>query len=447
MRRRKFIKHSLLAGVGSSMLTSCRPKMDAEYIILGGGISGLYLAWLFDKNNMDYLLLEGSQRLGGRIFTHPVLNRDVGGRGIGDRYDETMKLVNAFNIDLIDITKSMGSPSSIYINEKFYPSWTESSPNPSRLEFSNLAESAQLEFLEEWYQKPTFDFPYDEFLKERGRTEEEIKLINHTSNYNDVFETSAINAFHSRAFRKFNGSKKIFNFKGGSQAFINKVVQQLKGDLQVNKMATKIMANGQNVTIQCEDGNTYRAKKAISTLPFSTLRDIDLDVSFNQNQAKAVKELEYTKITQIHFAAKSRYWEEDEAPVSMWTDTPLERIMDMDPSPDQTALVAWVNGKGTAFFDKMNEKEIADFTLKQMAKMRPASEGKIEYLGNHNWGKYKFNKGAYCEFKVGQAGLFEDMIRPAESLHFAGEHTAKKSRGIEAACESAVRVFNELIKK
>jgi len=103
-----------------------------------------------------------------------------------------------------------------------------------------------------------------------------------------------------------------------------------------------------------------------------------------------------------------------------------------------------VNGKGTAYFDNMSDKEIGDATLKILAKIRPASEGKVEYLGTHNWGKYEFNKGAYVEFGPGQAAWFEDMIKPAGNVHFAGEHTAKASRGIEGAAESAKRVFQEL---
>ena len=37
------------------------------------------------------------------------------------------------------------------------------------------------------------------------------------------------------------------------------------------------------------------------------------------------------------------------------------------------------------------------------------------------------------------------MIKPAGNMHFAGEHAARNSRGIEGAAESAKRVYNELI--
>ena len=445
MQRRKFIKTTAIAGLAASILPiSCNQKSDSEFLILGGGLSGLYLAWLLDKANIEYILLEGSNRFGGRLFTHPKLNREVGGRGIGDRYDETMKIINEFKIGLIDITKNIGSPSSIYLNGKLYSEWPESATNPSRLEFSKLKGIDGLSSLNEWYQRADLDIPYNVFLKNTGLTEAELNLINRSANYNDIFETSAINSYHSRAFRQFNGSKIIYNFEGGAQSLIDKIVQNLKGKLEVNKMVSKINDADGNIQIHCADGSTYQAKKAISTLPFTTLRKVKMNNSFSKNQTKAINELAYTHITQIHFRALGKYWEEDQTAVSMWTDTPLERIMDFNPSPDQTDLAAWVNGKGTAFFDKMTDSEIAKYTIDKMKEMRPASEGQIEYIGSHKWGQYKYNYGAYAEFKVGQAGLFEDMIKPAGNLHFAGEHTAAENRGIEAACESARRVFNEI---
>lgn len=446
MKRRKFIQNSLIAGTALGAAPfACKQKKDAEIVILGGGYSGLYLAFLLEKAGREFILLEGSDRLGGRMFTHPKLGRDVGGRGIGDRYDETMALVKELNVELIDITPYMNSPTSIYYKGKLYSDWKDRATNPRMLEFILPNKTEELTSLTGWYQRPDLDIKYSELLANAGRTEEEIDLINISSNYNDVRETSSMNSYHSKAFRKFNGSKSIYNFKGGTKAFIDALVGKINGKLITNKKVTSIKSDDTNAIVTCEDGSSFSCSKVVSTLPFSTLRDVDLSISANPNQKKAIEKLPYTLITQIHLNATSAYWEEDETPASMWTDTPIERVMDFNPSPDHKDLVCWVNGKGTAYFDKMSDKEIGDATLKILAEIRPSSEGKVEYLGTHNWGKYEFNKGAYVEFGPGQAVWFEDMIKPAGNVHFAGEHTAKASRGIEGAAESAKRVFEELV--
>ncbi|TMM58630.1 FAD-dependent oxidoreductase [Maribacter algarum] len=449
MKRRKFIQQSSAAGLAFSFMPlACAepaPKLDAEILILGGGLSGLYLAYLLDKAGKDYLVLEGSNRIGGRMFSREDIGREVGGRGIGDKYSEVMKLVKEFNTEMIDITDYMRSPSAIYLEGKLYDKWPDPKTNPAYLQFSAFGKSPQLTALNQWYQKPELDETYSELLKRNGLSEEQIDLANISANYNDIRETSAINAYHSSAFRKFNGSERVLNFKGGSHHFINAIANSLKNPVLTDKMVNTIDDNGKEVVVKCADDSIYRAKKVVSTMPFTTLRDVKMNTSFNGNQKRAINELDYTDITQIHLQHTEPFWEQDEMPFDMWTDTPLERIMNMSSSPTEKELACWVNGLGTAFFDKMSEKEVADYTIKKINEIRPSTVGKIEYLGQQNWGKYKYNKGAYVEFGVGQAAWFEDMIKPAGNMHFAGEHTAHESRGMEAAAESARRVYNELM--
>ena len=446
MKRRNFIKATGIAGLAGTIgLPSCTAALDAQYIILGGGISGLYLGHLLDKAGKDYILLEGSNRYGGRLFTHTELqNREVGGRGIGDKYVELMKIVNELQVELIDITDYMRSPTCIYKDGQLLNDWTNSDPNPRMLEYILPKEGPSLNALDEWYKRPDLDVTYSDLLLSRGRSETELDIINISANYNDIRETSAINSLHSGAFRKFNGSNRIYNFKNGSKSLVDTIVGSLKGQTFVDKMVKSIKDSKNGVSVTCEDGTAYKAAKVISTLPFSTLRDVTLSMDSSSNQKKAIEELNYTLITQIHLKPTEHFWEEDGYHVDMWTDTPLERIMNSSAHPDQYELVCWVNGKGTSYFDNMSDKQIADYTLNKLKEIRPATAGKLEYVGTHNWGQYRYNKGAYAEFGVGQAALFEDMIKPAGNVHFAGEHTAKASRGIEGAAESAVRVFKEL---
>ncbi len=446
MRRRQFISDSLIAGtVLGTVPFACTHSFDTEVLILGGGISGLYLAYLLDKAGKGYILIEGSDRFGGRMFFHPTIQQDVGGRGIGDKYKEIMSLVNDLDIDLIDITELTGGGRSYYVNNTLIPSFENRADDPALLEFVTPETPPDLEALDDWYKRSDLDQSYSDYLKKLGRTDEEIALLNISANYNDVYNTSCINSLHSRAFRKFNGSKVIYNFAGGTKSLINAIVESLKGDLRLNKIVTSISAKDNGITVSCEDGTSLKAAKVVCTLPFSTLRDVDLDLSLNPKQKTAIQGLSYTAITQIHFDAIEPYWEADKLSPSMWTDTALERIMTFGFGDDNRHLVAWVNGKGTHQFDTMSDSSIANFLLSEMKKIRPASEGKIEYTGTHSWGQYKFNKGAYCEFNVGQSSLFADMIKPAGNVHFAGEHTATHSRGIEGAAESAKRVYNELM--
>ncbi|NRB52690.1 MAG: FAD-dependent oxidoreductase [Saprospiraceae bacterium] len=460
MKRRHFIKTGLLASAATaSMSLACNRKSDAEVIVLGGGLSGLYAIYLLEQAGKECLLLEGSPRWGGRLYTKKDWpgTPDVGGRGIGDKYTLVKGLIDEFGIEVIDITAGFGSPTALYYEDQLIKTedWSDLASNPlpetlrslvpARLEGAAMRQTPALEAIDAWYQKPGLDKPLAELLQKGGLDEAGLQLVNISANYNDIFQTSALNSMHSAAFRKFNGSRRVFNIKDGSSALTDAIAAKLTSPKHLQKKATQILQEAGNVRVQCADGTTYRAKQLICTLPFSTLRDLDLQIPVNPKQGKAIQELGYTKITQIHFRPTEPFWESDEMPIQMWTDSPLERIFDFSKTNDGSQLAAWVNGTGADRFDQMSDKEIADFTFGQMARMRPASEGKLEYIGTHKWGQYEFNKGAYAEFQAGQVGWFSDMIRPAGNVHFAGEHTAKESRGIEGAAESAARVVKELI--
>ncbi|MEC5495885.1 NAD(P)-binding protein [Acinetobacter nosocomialis] len=49
-----------------------------QYIIIGGGVSGLYAAYLLEQRGItDYLLIEANDVLGGRLKSMPI-NEDEG---------------------------------------------------------------------------------------------------------------------------------------------------------------------------------------------------------------------------------------------------------------------------------------------------------------------------------------------------------------------------------
>jgi monoamine oxidase len=59
--------------------------MHCSVVIVGGGLSGLRCAQLLNERGIDFILLEGRSRLGGRIFSLPISS--VSGANASQRYD------------------------------------------------------------------------------------------------------------------------------------------------------------------------------------------------------------------------------------------------------------------------------------------------------------------------------------------------------------------------
>ena len=81
--------------------------MSYDIVIVGGGISGIYLMHqLIEKHkNLKVVLLESSNRFGGRVYTHhEKVNGndylvDLGAGRLGFHHEHIMKLVKKLKLD------------------------------------------------------------------------------------------------------------------------------------------------------------------------------------------------------------------------------------------------------------------------------------------------------------------------------------------------------------
>lgn len=72
-----------------------------DYIIVGGGISGLFMAYKLSETNSKILLIESSNRLGGRIYTKKEegLQFELGAARISSKHTKVMSLLKELKLD------------------------------------------------------------------------------------------------------------------------------------------------------------------------------------------------------------------------------------------------------------------------------------------------------------------------------------------------------------
>ena len=84
---------------------------DYDIIIIGGGISGLFLAYKLSTTNLKIILLEGSSDLGGRIQTikKEKLSYEAGAARFNTSHSKIMTLINEINLreDMIKLPKDI----------------------------------------------------------------------------------------------------------------------------------------------------------------------------------------------------------------------------------------------------------------------------------------------------------------------------------------------------
>jgi monoamine oxidase len=108
-------------------------------------------------------------------------------------------------------------------------------------------------------------------------------------------------------------------------------------------------------------------------------------------------------------------------------------------------FAAWMDGQGANAPDAMMDDARQAWALREFEKALPFMAGSIKTTQTKSWANDKFARGAYAHYTRGQLiGLQPAIKTPVGAIHFAGEHTAEKSPGMEGALESAERVVAEI---
>jgi len=97
MHRPTFIKQSALVSGAVTLNPMASLRSDRTYqadvIIIGAGLSGLYAAMELQKSNISYKIIEANNRVGGRLHTLPN-GLEIGALEVGDGYNEILNVAN-----------------------------------------------------------------------------------------------------------------------------------------------------------------------------------------------------------------------------------------------------------------------------------------------------------------------------------------------------------------
>jgi monoamine oxidase len=189
------------------------------------------------------------------------------------------------------------------------------------------------------------------------------------------------------------------------------------------------------------------AARVIVTIPFSTLRQVDIRPAFSLEKQRAIEELPYFPATRFLIQSRSRFWHASGLSGTARTDRPAE-IWDCtyDLGGEAGILGGTVGGAiGTALLDK-SLQECVDFGLETVADAFPGIRSEFALGVAHRWASEPWSRGAFAVFHRGQmASIMPAVPRPEGRVHFAGEHTSSWIGWMEGALLSAERVAEEVM--
>ncbi len=397
--------------------------------------------------------MEARDRVGGRVHTLDDLpgKPEAGGQSFSEKYQRLLTLAEQLQVPVEP--KSLDKELLLYVRGQsvLTQDWAASAANhlaqternliPPQLLTYYLNQNNPLSDAKAWT-KPDYaylDIPLDKYVRHLGASQEALRLMN--------FNPSSFALWALRnAQRSKNPREQSLHIEGGNSRLPEKMAAALKSPVQTNKVVVCIRSRDNGVEVNCKDGSNFQADYAVVTLPFSVLRHVKIDPPLQGAQAEAVGELQYTTVTEIFLSVRESFWESDGYPPSMWTDTGLQSIF---PNRDATGrvlgLTCFVNGASAQELDAMSPEVLASFVKSSLGRIRPAAAN-VDIARVVSWGRDPFARGDYSHFGPGQIRRFQNkMAKPWQRIHFAGEHTAIASPGMESALESAERVASEIL--
>lgn len=239
--------------------------------------------------------------------------------------------------------------------------------------------------------------------------------------------------------------------KGGTSRLPEAMAVFLGDRVRMEKVVSRITQDRSGVEVFCLDGSVYRASFAVSAVPFTALRRIDIQPALQGMQSAAVAAMPYANTTRVHMRITgSPYWVQDGMDASLWTDGPVNvALQPIDPDDgSRETLVALSVGKKAERLDQLPAEERGAFVMAEVERLRPSTRGKLEVTGVFSWKESTFISGCRHSYLPGQVSRFaQEMIQPYQRLHFAGEHTRRVEIGMESAMESGERAALEILER
>jgi monoamine oxidase len=490
--RRRFLGTAALAAgsiLGSGVLRSRDRAWSGEHLtpppviaVVGGGLAGLNAAFQLQKAGYTATVYEARRRVGGRILSvtgalGEGLVTDLGGQLINTDHADMLALVAEFGLQLFNRTTDRALadfPETGY----FLGGKSRSEAKVAkdlRLLAQQIADDAALldqdferfaplfdqrsvaQYLDEHADKISEPF-IRELIENSIRTEYGVEP-DESSTLQLLFNLPTV---EGKEVEVLGASDETFMVEGGSDRIIAALAQALSGQIRTRRVLRKITSQESGFRLAFVGGEVVEADYVILAIPFTVLRDVDLEVDLPETLRRFIDEVDLGANEKILAGFRERVWRQEAGFVNeLWTDLGFSVTWEdtqRQPKSQEAALTFFFGGDEVEAIRQGSARGQGRRMVQQLEQVIPgAGDASNDRFLRTRWAQSRFTKGSYSNFKPGQFTTFGGFLYiesddPDErqdvhvgNLVFAGEHLSDEFFGFMNAAAQTGRLAAEVV--
>jgi monoamine oxidase len=447
--RRDFIK-SVLAGSACLPLASCasldqwlmgenREETD-KVLIVGAGLAGLTAAYFLKKNKIPFQIFEGSQRIGGRVWTLQNFNSaSQHGELGGEQIEMDQMAIQNLAKELKVSVQEFGSKESV--------SWFEK--NRFRNSKDDKKDQQQLTKLFQRVQQEAYGNSTQTLnLQNRGQFVKAVLLdqmsvaelldrlqpqmkdwmrpfleqITRSEWGVEPKEISALHLIHWMRDPSRLQNRKYLKISGGNSVLVQALFDRVGGIIPEKFIKfgyqlaeIKTSENGWSLFFRTAKGKIeVKGRRIICTLPPTLLRSVEgwEQIPTSEQAKQLLKNLGMGTHGKVLTSFRDRFWKNDAVLSnggSWYTDLPTMQISEAGDHPLKvTASKGILQSQLGGVLGENSGLHSVDQMLKDLSKINSESGTAFENISHvQNWKRHPWSQGSRIYLKPGQFQLFD----------------------------------------
>jgi len=439
--------------------------MPSDVLIIGAGAAGLSAAIELSRAGLRVEILEGRDRVGGRMFTRhdPALNHpiELGAEFVHGLAPEIWLPVQQHNLKATEVDGDM---------------WCSIDGKLQRCNFFAQADKILSAMDDDFSDENKSDESFVDFLARRFPRKDHEEAKQWATGYVSGFNAADPGLVSSRwlvdsrrADEQIEGDR-AFHVTGGYQSLVDIFLRELNDrnvDIRLNTIVTEIKWKAGSVEVLANGPQLetkFSATRALITLPLGVSQAtgfVRFDPELPATKQAALEKLAMGKVVRVTLCFRERFWQDLRGTTDSRSLADLSFLFSRDnffptwwtQMPETIPVITgWAPAKSAEKLAGMSQDAVIDKAIESLSSILQVEKSKVQALLQsahfHDWDSDPFSLGAYSYVKVGGEGCQQTLGLPASNtLFFAGEATDTSGHNgtVHGAIASGQRAARELL--